>query len=318
MLAASRHTSRDIRVDEIKTLVEGVYSQFGWKYEFEHAISKAEFVDATMRSLSEADGRRVEYCLNHRLLAIAYLKRSQWDTAHFGKTIAKLEGWTVDTIVDFKTRIQFLEKVKKAATDAGVKLIFARVPLADVYSVQAFEKVGAKLTDILLTFNSRIPNNLGEEHSWPKIESATKRDISAIESVAREVFTVDHFHADQQLDAKKSSEVFSKWVSNAFAQCPERLLVARKSGTPVGFILCGVQKLLPGYDVGLIDLVGVDSQMQGQGIGTALVFHALRWFTPRVGSVYVGTQAANSRALRLYQKCNFRHVFAEATFHLYP
>jgi ribosomal protein S18 acetylase RimI-like enzyme len=318
MTAPSHVFPSDIEMDrEVKTLLERTYSQVGWKYEFERSVSKSEFVSATIQSLGEAGGQRVEYWLNRRLSAIVYLRRSQWDTDHFGIAIGKLEGWAVDAFADFETRVQFLEKIKKAAADAAIKLLFARVPLADVCSILAFEKVGGSLTDVLLTFNCQLSKEREKSFISPTVGAATQRDMATVESIAREVFTIDHFHADQSLDAKKSSEVFSKWVSNAFASCPESLLVARKREVPVGFIICKVHKILPNYDVGVIDLVGVDPQTRGQNVGTALVMHALHWFRPGVKSVYVGTQAANLRALRLYDKCNFRHVFAEATFHLH-
>jgi len=64
-------------------------------------------------------------------------------------------------------------------------------------------------------------------------------------------------------------------------------------------------------------LVGVHPFYQGQGVASLLVNASLEWFKGKVGSAYVGTQAANDRAVRVYEKSGFRHVSSEASLHLW-
>jgi hypothetical protein len=44
---------------------------------------------------------------------------------------------------------------------------------------------------------------------------------------------------------------------------------------------------------------------------------ALKWFSSKVNSVYVGTQATNIPAVRLYETFGFKLVESEATFHIW-
>jgi dTDP-4-amino-4,6-dideoxy-D-galactose acyltransferase len=71
---------------------------------------------------------------------------------------------------------------------------------------------------------------------------------------------------------------------------------------PVGFVTCRLET----GQAGVIDLIGVDSQAQGQGIGRRLVNAAVAWFaTEGCTHARVTTQGRNIRAQRLYQRSGF-------------
>ena len=85
----------------------------------------------------------------------------------------------------------------------------------------------------------------------------------------------------------------------------------------MGSEMCIRDSLTSDYNYGIIDLVGVSEDYRGKGIGSLLVSKALKWFSNYTNSVYVGTQAANIPAIRLYEKMGFHQVFSEATLHLW-
>jgi len=58
---------------------------------------------------------------------------------------------------------------------------------------------------------------------------------------------------------------------------------------------------------GYLQRLAVSPELQGTGIGAALVVDALRWLKrSRVLHAWVNTQKSNTRALRLYQRLGFR------------
>ena len=81
--------------------------------------------------------------------------------------------------------------------------------------------------------------------------------------------------------------------------------------------MCKIDRVGNTLRFGVIDLVGVDPAFSGLGVGKDLVISALQWFKSRVESVYVGTQASNSRAVRLYERTGFLQANSEATLHLW-
>jgi len=64
-------------------------------------------------------------------------------------------------------------------------------------------------------------------------------------------------------------------------------------------------------------LIAVKNEHRRKGIGSLLVGNALKWFSKHTKSVYVGTQAGNPSAVRLYERTGFAKVYEEADLHLW-
>jgi len=308
-------TTNHARIDDIRRLAQQNLYQILGKYAFERSIPKQDFVDNFVNSVDKFEGLRIENMSKGKLRALMCLSKSDWDSKHFGIGIGKLSHTILDADLNLKSRFRMFKKLRADARNIGIHLVFGRLPLAELRSIHALEAVGARLMDVLLTLRREALEEPGAESRWI-IDAATSDDIATLQSIAKEIFTIDHFHSDELLDYRKSSELYSQWISNSYGRSTKAILVAREAKKPVGFVLCTLQPVVSGHVVGVMDLVGTHPERTCKGVGSALVLRAIEWFSSRVGSVYVGTQAANSAAVRLYEECNFRSVFAEATFHL--
>lgn len=105
------------------------------------------------------------------------------------------------------------------------------------------------------------------------------------------------------------------WAGNFFeGRRGDGMLVAEHEGRLAGFL-----QLLWGNDACLvIDLIGVDPAFQGRGIGRGMILHAARHGTgcgPVPRSMQVGTQAANTPSVRLYESLGFRLASAQHVLH---
>jgi GNAT superfamily N-acetyltransferase len=80
--------------------------------------------------------------------------------------------------------------------------------------------------------------------------------------------------------------------------------VALVDNEPAGF-LSVVETAQAGGAVRVIDLVAVDAQHRGRGVGAALVDAFIDTHSPECASLAVGTQAANVASLRLYERAGF-------------
>jgi len=250
---------------------------------------------------------------------VVLVERADWDSEHFGVDVGKLRLALFNREVDVKGRRFLFEKVKDAATSQGLSVIFARIRLNDLPTIQSLEKEGAILTDVLYTFYINLERKLEPvgSSSVAEVAEANERDEHVLMEIGKKVFEVDHFHADPYLPRGKCDEVYPKWIFSCLKGLVDVVLVAKKGGKPIGFVTCNVEHLINGYSYGIIDLVGVEKKHEGKGIGSLLVSKALKWFSNHTKSVYVGTQTANIPAVRLYEKAGFRQVLSEATLHLW-
>jgi len=250
-----------------------------------------------------------------RTVGIATAEEATWDTEHFGLRMGKITLAVFDEKVGSEQRTEVLRRLSKKI---DVKMLSARVNLTDLKTIQALEKMGAILTDVLLTYRFDLKNQVSSTLA-PRTRISPVREDEADElaHIGSSIFLVDRFHGDPNLPAAKSSALYSKWVFNSANGLAQVVLVARDGGKVAGFITCKVEQLDSANKFGIIDLVGVRPSFTGLGIGRELVQSALNWFSGKVPSVYVGTQAANTRAVRLYEGSRFTHACSEATLHLW-
>ena len=68
-----------------------------------------------------------------------------------------------------------------------------------------------------------------------------------------------------------------------------------------------------GTALGCIDLIAVDPDLPGRGIGTSLVTAALRHYGRHGRRVVVGTQAKNVASVNLYLRNGFRLASSQIT-----
>ena len=250
-----------------------------------------------------------------RLVGLAVTERSDWDTAHFGKRMGKMSLAVFDDTVPAANRSKL---IRASFRESGLEMVSARVNLADLRTIQALESEGARLTDVLLSFRFYTA-------SWDSTPTLARVEVGPVSKgeakkligLGRKAFTIDRFHGDQNIPSAASDALYSEWVANSMKGLADMVFVARVNEEVAGFITCKLDQLNEDCKYGVIDLIAVDASYEGKGIGHNLVRSALGWFAPRVRSVYVGTQAANSGAIRLYEKSGFSHVCSEATLHLW-
>ncbi len=241
---------------------------------------------------------------------------ARWDTEQFDEKLGKIVLALFNDTVGLETRAMIVHNVVKRL---GARMVSTRISLRDLRTIQCLESEGGVLTDVLLTYRFSF-EGFKPILRWKGgvVDLARKGDESELIRLGMTLFKADRFHGDPHLPQSKSDEAYGKWVANSLHGLADAVLVARNGRHVIGFITCKIDESVDGGNFGVIDLVGVNPSYSGLGIGHDLVRSALDWFENRVGSVYVGTQASNSRAVRLYEGSGFKQVDSEATLHLWP
>jgi ribosomal protein S18 acetylase RimI-like enzyme len=315
--------TRDISSDELLKLIHLSEKQFMGRFSFERKVASREALDMLSRDLTELLGKPQVTTLalmrGNQTIGIALVDESKWDSDIFGLKYGKMKLLCFRSDADKREKTYLLENIVKTLSSEGYRLVIIRSPIDDVSTINALEGEGAILADVLLTFQ----RDTKDLPSWQasldglRIIEANEDDEADAVNIARSVFRIDHFHSDQRLPSNMSDELYAKWTANCFRSLADVVLVAKKGSDMLGFITCKIENLTSKYRYGIIDLVGVANESKGKGVGTALGAEALKWFSNRVSSVYVGTQCGNINALRLYEKLGFKATSAEATLHLW-
>lgn len=147
----------------------------------------------------------------------------------------------------------------------------------------------------------------------PRIRLFQAADLDPLCAIAADVHHDSRFFFDPHFSPERSRRLYQIWLEKAaFADSGGQLLAAVQEARPVGYLACRVAA----DGVGSIDLVGVAPTAQEQGLGTALLNGALRFFAESgCRRARVVTQQRNLRSMALYTSRDFRVTLLRHWYH---
>jgi GNAT superfamily N-acetyltransferase len=198
--------------------------------------------------------------------------------------------------------------VASAALRRAPAFAQAKVPCADVAVAAALQDAGFRVVDVSVL----LSRDGSSDHSVPPgVGEATESDREAVLEIAGAHYDVSRFHRDPAIPSEVANAIKRDWAAAYLDGLRgDRLLVMRRGTGTVGFL--GILQSSPGVRV--IDLVAVHRDERGGGAGSALVEAVL---AAGEGRVDVGTQVANTSALRFYERLGFLVSDTRFVLHLH-
>ena len=294
------------------------------EHEWLNAVRPDLAHSVTRRMLESVTRDDAAHLLGHRtrddLDAAAVVAPSEWDTTHFGFAVHQLRGFTVAVNAE-QPPVIARTMVNEAILPciACAKLTMARISLGAVSELHALESAGFETMGVLVMWmRQRVADTAPSPD--PCIRVATPADADALSLFARtsmrEAHT--HFHADRRLAADRVDQLYARWAANSvLGSEADHVVVAELDGEIAGFTAARLARNGdPSHRYGSLPLVAVASSFRGRGVGARLVNAAVGWLDAQ-GAImsYVGTQANNFRAARLYTGLGFLPVHSTVSLH---
>jgi ribosomal protein S18 acetylase RimI-like enzyme len=237
--------------------------------------------------------------------------RDTWLTDVLG-----VEAWSVD----HATHPEGSAVIALTEPFAGPAFLTAKVPAHDTLTVKRLIELGFHLVDTALTLrldSRRVPESVYQPSPdtpiW-SVSDATPEDADSVGLIASEALITSRFHLDPGIASEVASAIKSAWARSL-------ALGHRGIGCRVVQDVNGVQGFLgtvqgkDGQGILIIDLIAVRPESQGRGAGAALVRDFLSRAQGQGALAQVGTQAANTKAVRFYERLGF--TLASATYVLH-
>ena len=200
----------------------------------------------------------------------------------------------------------------KDCKEQGVRFVSMRLPEDDRTALHAAESVGFKVLESYLTFKKPIVN---QQIIDDRIRIARSEEMEAVAELAGRAFRYNRFMSDSLIPDKYARHSRSEWVRNGFKGRAEAIYVAEEEGQLAGFLLLKSKTNNDGEKTGIIDLIAVDQDYAGKGLGLGLATACFKHYEKDADFIEVGTQAKNLPAVNLYIKIGFRIVKSELTLH---
>ncbi|HXX95053.1 MAG TPA: GNAT family N-acetyltransferase [Planctomycetota bacterium] len=206
-----------------------------------------------------------------------------------------------------------VESLREHAGRHSAATYYAKIATSSLSQVRSLSAAGFYVVDVNVTLSLKPP--------WPSpmvtipVSPARPEEERSLLEIAGRCFTCSRFHLDPLIPRPTADRIKREWLASYLrGKRGERLHAARLGPSAAGFLaVLGVPS--PGGTVRVIDLMGVDPPVQGRGVGRSLVAHFIREEGPRSVRLEVGTQAANTRSLRLYEAMGFRTERTQYVLH---
>jgi dTDP-4-amino-4,6-dideoxy-D-galactose acyltransferase len=231
-----------------------------------------------------------------------------WDTNFFGFPIGR--------VIPSLLSAGDAERVSEWCQRESIRCLYFLCDSADDSSSMVAERAGFHLVDVRLDFSRKFEH---ERKPAPLTAGLTIRqwdeaDLPSLEMIAAKAYGDTRFWHDQNFPRERVTDLYRQWIVNSCRGFADMVLVAEHDGQPAGFITCTSES----EGGGRIGLVGVKSDLQGKGIGRALVEAATEYaVTQRWTRLNVATQARNISAQRLYQSQGFTTSSMSLWYHLW-
>ena len=185
-----------------------------------------------------------------------------------------------------------------------------KVPIKNISQVNNLVIAGFRVVDIALNFAINV-----EFSKEPvAVRNAIDTDENRVREIASSAFRFSRFHLDPFVSVSIANRIKSDWAGNFFKGLRgDAMLIAEVDGKVAGFC-----QLIFRDSRAVIDLIAVDPSFSRRGLGRSLLasisgYAATRSMT--VKGLVVGTQAANTPSVNLYESFGFRLVGSHMVLH---
>jgi GNAT superfamily N-acetyltransferase len=221
----------------------------------------------------------------------------EWDSNFWGFGCAKVLG-------------DRLQTGQLAAIDAwcglhGIAFLQYLAPADEPASALAAQEGGFRLVDERVTLAYGIASAPLRESKAPvELQLGRAEDLLELEAIARGGHTDSRYYHDPGFPRVDCDSLYAVWIRRSLeGTLADAVFVPVVDGKAAGYVTC---KRDAESKIGWIGLLGVSTEAQGRGVGSALVRRAIEWFQEAgMDEVHVVTQGRNDGAQRVYRRCGF-------------
>ena len=240
-----------------------------------------------------------------------YWEIQEFESRVLGFRSAKLVVDVSVGALDFnKTSPYVLENMRSN----GVQFVSCRLRSDQEEHAYALKKNGFIKADSIISFERPI-NPVPIVDNRNRIMLANSSNLEACTRIARRSFTFERFHNDPEISEEQANNLKDRWIENDLSGRADACFVSvEKNNEITGFMAC-----LDNAETVVIDLIAVDQNQRGRGIGSSLIAFAIDHYKKDtlIKKMVVGTQELNLPSISLYKKMGFFSVAVFETFHFH-
>ncbi|GAC41338.1 GNAT family N-acetyltransferase [Paenibacillus popilliae] len=231
---------------------------------------------------------------------------SEWDSKYFGVACARVELYR-----DLEQNIQN-QLLKWIKPFGFVTLLNGKGNVCNTHWLHT--QTTAVLTDVRVQLHLDLAKQICPAGSEIYNVCNNVEHNHDVVNIASNAFIYSRFINDKNITTTQAKGVYTNWVENAFNKRDKFFCIAYNEGIAAGFILFSIKNQ---HEL-IIELVGLDTTMQGMGVGSKLMHSVLHYAkVHHIDSVQVATQVENVSAINYYMKNGFKGTDIKYIYHFW-
>ena len=184
----------------------------------------------------------------------------------------------------------------------GARLAYWQVDAEDAVSNRAAERCRGLLVNMRAEYSSAVTADASGLTSDMMGSAVAEGDRVRLHDLALQSGEQSRFRLDPAIPEERWASLYRLWMDESLAGAKaDAVLVRRREGAIAGMITVSADA-----SNGEIGLFGVAAEARGQGVGSALLADAMRWFAANgCATARVATQGENRVARAVYQRAGF-------------
>jgi L-amino acid N-acyltransferase YncA len=296
------------------------YGRYFEDRDFSNQSAKALLLDQFERLASNQNTIVVKVYDESTLKGVAILRKSPWDTEHFGFGVAILEHiipFSDSAVERFEITKKLMENVNLWLNENKIDFISARVPSLDLSVIQGAEEEGFRFIESWVYSKFNLKEFVKPAHI-PNLRYARAEDKALMLEYSKGAFVTQRFHADPRFSTQKADELYEKWVASAFEDPTQQIAVLDVEEKPAAFMIY-YQQTTAGVEAAkyaMWKFTVIDPAMRGKGVGKVF-FDALKAHHQAEGSEFIesGVTLRNLPSMNLHNSLNFKIISSLTTLH---
>jgi len=232
---------------------------------------------------------------------------SEWDTKHFGFSVAK---WNPESVTEIENTVYTKDK-----------LVISRVNQTNTEVIEELQFRNFRIYDTLITYRLKLKDRLYPiilETENTEYDYVLKAPVEPqLEKLGLDIFTnfTSHWFTDKLISKNKALKIYTNWIQNTYKEPSNELVdmaFSITNRTPSGFYILKWEepKILN------VSLIGVTPMYRRSNLYTNLMNLLLDTAEDTEASdVLYGTQAVNLVPFIVLPRFGFKPFKVEYTFH---
>ena len=232
-----------------------------------------------------------------------FIKHITWDSEFFGYKIAELSRDIPSDLV--REALSFLKYNK-------FRLVYFNIQPDNAPLHKAAIDNGGVLAVQKVIFTMELVNQ------YPTSKQIVVSDSEVLTTELLDIVLQTGLHSrfrtDPEFGKAKYEELYTLWIIKSLRkELADEVVLYMHDGVVIGYLTLQFKP-----DKGVINLVGVNSNKQGKGIGKELLAKAVNLCLEKeYHTLEVATQAANIQACRFYENTGFTIARTENIYHFW-